>query len=390
MENKILNLIKDIDNILSRAGDKGYDGISLHLGKAGYLVFLCHYYKLSQKEELIPRIDSLSDEIIETVFSKDLPLNFTHGVFGSMWGLKYSNELLDSVFFDEAELAESDHDMLEAIKSLLSGRVNDFMHGGLGGILAINSALINENSAELFDSIVDSSQFEKTGLYLWLDFMDGDNNEHYNLGLAHGQPAYWYFLNYLAQINPKLKSRALEIITESYRIVKKFQFNTDSFPSYGAIGNGEIIANDESSRLSWCYGDLSLANTLILIGKELNSDFLLNEGLALAIRTTKRDAFDKAGVIDLCLCHGAASCITIYTNLFYLTGEMIFKDASEKWIQLAIDFYQTDSVRFYEPEKVAPANYNTSMLNGYVGLGLSLISALDGDLRMWNRCLLLN
>lgn len=390
MNKKILSLIEDIDMTLKQAGDKGFDDVSLHLGKGGLLLFLSHYYKLSQKQELIPRIDALFDEIIEIVFSKDLPLNFTHGVFGSMWSLKYSNAILDSAFFEASELEDSDANMLESVKALLEGKISDFMHGGLGGILAINPNLIRENSRELFTTLLSLSQFDKTGLYLWLDFKDGDDQEHYNLGLAHGQPSFWYFLFYLATLNPDLKPTALHVITESYNSINQFQFNTFSFPSYGALGNNGVIKNNEPSRLSWCYGDLSIANTLILIGKGLENNYLTSEGLELAIRTTKRETFKDAGVIDLCLCHGAASCINIYTNLFYLTGESIFKEASDKWIELTVDFYQKDSIRFYEPEKAGPSKFNMSMLNGYVGLGLSLLAAIDGDLRKWNQCLLLN
>ena len=110
----------------------------------------------------------------------------------------------------------------------------------------------------------------------------------------------------------------------------------------------------------------------------------------MAINTINRDTFESAGFKGLCLCHGASSCICVYDNLYHLTNNVSFQKTSLKWAAKASEFINTHEKLFFQMNGARP-EYLGSMLDGYVGLGLSLISLINTDekLQSWKRCILL-
>lgn len=383
---KVHTVLEDIYKQISFLTEKEYDNYSLHFGKAGLLLFYGHWCKYFSDKNTEHKFSDLFSDVFDSLFEEEQIPNFSHGIYGKIWALKYTNELFDLEFFGIDELESINQIIFDSVVEQLKVGHNDFMHEGLGGILALDKKFLNNNSSYLFDLLLSTSIYKDTSKYLWVDYYNGDE-EKYNLGLAHGQPSFWYFLSYLSKFCNR-EQEARSIITQAYSKVKEFKVN-NYFPSYGTICNNLITIEETYARVgSWCYGDLSIANTLVLIGKSLEIPDLYEEGILLAKNIIQLNNFEKTGLYDLCLCHGASSCISIYLSLFEQTKDSVFATSAQHWVNYSVDFYNKDGIRFYNSSQSMPAKYYASLLNGYIGYGLSLIASLDKTLK-WGQCLLL-
>lgn len=386
---KFVDTIEFIYQKILLLNDNEFNRYSLHYGKAGLLVFLANYYKIKNDKNIESQIQCLIEEIVLNLKNDVNKISFSHGVSGMIWALKYVNNLFSNCFFDDDFFDILDREVLDCTKIIVSNGELDFMHDGLGSILPI---IDTENKSFFIDKIINHSLYDKIGHHLWLEeFLD----EKYiiNLGLAHGQPAMWYFLSLLLE-NEQDVMRISTIVEESYKTMVKYFSNPNAVSRFAAVGYINKQYNFEKKEgcapLSWCYSDLTIANTLVLLGKKLKNNFLYAEGEKMAINTINRDTFESAGFKGLCLCHGASSCICVYDNLYHLTNNVSFQKTSLKWAAKASEFINTHEKLFFQMNGARP-EYLGSMLDGYVGLGLSLISLINTDekLQSWKRCILL-
>lgn len=225
---------------------------------------------------------------------------------------------------------------------------------------------------------------------------DREKQEHpdgfYNLGLAHGIPG---IIALLAKVISAgiAKDKAGRLLEGSVRWLLRQRLEAGKGSCFPAF----VAPNRQSgkSRLAWCYGDMSVASTLLLSARYTGLNWWEQEALAIAAEAAVRDPA-TSGVTDACFCHGTAGLAHIFNRIYHAYPDPRFADAAEYWLR--------QTLQFREPGKGA-AGYlvwgidaqenqvlieKLSLLEGLAGIGLSLLAAVSSIEPCWDRIFLLD
>lgn len=214
---------------------------------------------------------------------------------------------------------------------------------------------------------------------------------YYNLGLAHGIPGIIAFLGnvYDADI---VRSSTRRLLTGAVHWLLAQQMETETglnFPNWVAPGY-----EAQAARQAWCYGEPGIAAALLRAAHALQEPQWAGTALTIARRSASRPP-TRTGVLDACLCHGAAGLGHLYNRLYQVTGDNVIGDAARYWLETALDLRQPgQGVAGYltwEPEEEGadPWVAHTGVLTGAAGVGLALLAATTAIEPSWDRTLLL-
>ena len=214
--------------------------------------------------------------------------------------------------------------------------------------------------------------------------LNPDTHPEINLGLAHGNFGTLAVLikAYRLQQHTNLK----EIIYKlSCYLLKQGKFSEKS--SYFGYTNGD----GKESRLGWCYGDLSNSLVLWHAGKALNDDEIMATAKKMALLAAKRK-IENSSVDDMGLCHGASGNAVIFQSLYKAMNEKPLLDASNYWYSVLLNAFNSEKGlealwRYNPPKKRYEESFG--LLEGYAGIGLSLLSLLELD-SSWKSLLLMD
>jgi len=206
-----------------------------------------------------------------------------------------------------------------------------------------------------------------------------------NLGVPHGITGIILILLLIKEKNqPDFKIDSL--IHHFIEVLLRNVMDKSShfyFPSY-------VVEKDRSyspSILAWCYGDLTSCYAIFKAGKLLDNSTYLNFGLNALIKTTYRNDIHAD---SFSLCHGFASLICVYNELFAMTGNVRFRDTSNKWKNKAFSLfkkeYKTNNLNLNNSKSFIE---DSSLFIGFPGFFLPLFFSKDRMLNEWQKCLLL-
>ena len=167
-----------------------------------------------------------------------------------------------------------------------------------------------------------------------------------------------------------------------------------TFPTmiqYNQLENIKNVTN--TSRLAWCYGDLSSAYVLLEAAQTLNDSSSYNKAISIAIQTTKRKTLEETSVIDAGICHGSSGLALMYILLHRKTKIQDFQDAADFWIQDTLDkaIHEDGLAGFkaWQGQEYGGWINEYGLLEGVAGIGLVLLTYLNPEIPAWYRCLLL-
>jgi len=390
------NRIREIMQFIS---DNQSQGNSLFSGLVGSSIYTAYYYKRYRLEKTYNLLILQLEQIINNLKEYNGSLHFEDGLIGIICGLNIVNEILEySVFENDYFQVYYEFIYNYTLKNFEQGNY-DLFYGGGGGYVSLSSFPSKLNKvriSKLFDTLISTSVVSKTKEMLWLDSQNRKitNKEYFNFGLAHGMPAIWIILTKMATSLSESKQKvALSTVKSSLKSMDKYILNHGDYMfSEFPIGiqlNSKLIEdspdNRISSKLSWCYGDLSIAYALTYCGKTLKSNDLYERGVKLGLYTLHRSDLKSAALEDSCLCHGASSCVMLYDSLSTLTGESAFIKARERWIQLSESFKRP---YLYEFLKLENRDDHHNLLTGSVGVGFVYFSIIDKKFKEWQKIFL--
>jgi lantibiotic modifying enzyme len=206
----------------------------------------------------------------------------------------------------------------------------------------------------------------------------------YNLGLAHGVPGIISAILPALTI-PALSNRAQKLLKQScdWLLMQQLTIKEESFFS-------SYVNDPLPSRLGWCYGDLTIALTLARVGNALKIPQYLTQAEEMALHSAKR-CEKSAGIDDAGVCHGSAGLSLIFQLLNKEIPSIKLEQASIKWLDFTLKLYNEKGMEgLYKPSpQRGNRNESKGFLTGYSGVGLCLISLLNGDTE-WTECLSLS
>lgn len=385
-------------------------------GLAGELLFL---FQLSRYNENVnneqvftEKLSFLQEQLPAYVAQPDL----SRGLTGQGWFLEFINQ---------AQGSEYDPELCEEIDNILTNTIaSDTWHGeiemvlGLSGIAAYAARRAEKlSSNKLYDIIIghyealaiqtsnNTLSWSQPANSVYRFNKEAPESLEFNLGLAHGVPSIIASLLPALKL-PNLHSRTKTLLIQScdWLIGQELEPNQSSsgkksiscFDSYctGYHQENDVLTDKKSneksgSRLGWCYGDLTIALTLARVGNALDLPSYIDKAKALGLHAAKRDHHDAA-ILDAGLCHGSAGLALIFQLLHQQVQAPELLSAANKWLTFTLTMYQEKGLDGLFMYSALSKEYekDTSLLMGYSGIGLCLLSAL-GQEADWADCLLM-
>ena len=381
----IEEILKQLGNSVANLPVKpGYCG--LLSGLAGHLLFL---YKLGlfnsnaiDQTIFDEKLEFIQQQLAATIEKIDL----SNGLSGQAWLLEFLNQ---------SQGEDYDPQMCEEIDTILQdnlaitpwpGEIEMVL--GLGSVAVYGARrLLKSTPANLFDTLIE--HFEQSAIQTgehtlsWSQpstsvyRFNKENKEtpEFNLGLAHGVPGIIAAILPALKI-PHLQQRAKSLLIQSCDWLMAQELDEKQHLSCFASS----CDHKQSSRLGWCYGDLTIALTLARVGNALELPSYLEKAKTLSFHAASRD--QKNGMIsDAGLCHGSAGVALIFQLLAQQLSEPALLETADKWLDFTLNQYREKGLAGFYMFSGLSHEYEEDhgFLMGYSGIGLCLLSALTGD-----------
>jgi lantibiotic modifying enzyme len=372
-------------------------------GYSGAALFYAYYYNLTGKKKHLNKVHEVMLKSIQALSEEELILSHCSGVAGIAWGIQH---LMQAGFAE----GEGMQDIFEEVDDVLGNFMEadlrdnnyDFLHQGLGIAPYFLERLPHPTAEKYLTAVVMHLQrtaMENEHGIRWKDHFSRtsrelENQDCFNLGLAHGIPA---IITILGMIYEKgiAADTALTLIDRSVAWLLAVQNEpetgvTSLYPSL--IGMENEALHGKQSRLGWCYGDLGIAITLWNTGLRTQNQQYQQAAYKIFEHTIQHRDNKNGSVNDACFCHGSAGIAQIFHRASRATGDPLLRQGAGQWTRqtLQMNTWQDGlaGYKFYN----SPTYENCyNLLEGITGIGLSLIASLDKDIDpAWDRCLLLS
>ena len=400
--NEISKALKAIDEILERRTKAETFGLLSGLG--GSVFYFANRFLQTRDERFLDKSLSLLEIIVESA-----NLNSVHGQFNlanpicsPYWII---DQLIKQELLDSTEKPDSKTLGDLVINSVANGELESNRHDVFYGFIG-NGLILLENDPDfhrplilkMVEALNSNVTRDGSGIY-WetpSPFYPSDNYvKTLNFGIPHGSLGIILFLLKCAdtyklhdQLRPLLTSSTNWIIDRLNNENNKLLYQYSSDPS----GSG---------RLGWCYGDQSIAFTLLRFYETYGEQkakvkaYELIEGMVdKPLSQTGISFFPEYKYLDVRLCHGTVSVAHMFRKMYQITNDNNILDLANKWIQITLE-----NLRIYLPQIDRIAAHekgnneiDTSMglLNGLSGVGLALMSFLNPELSDWDKILMLD
>lgn len=375
--NELQNICENIDKNVWSLGDLGLYG-----GRTGIVIFYFYYSKLTGQELYYNKALELLACNLQSVEIDTDNDSFRENIISLYWAIMHlsDNELieadLNSVFGGVEGILFNE--MLNKVKA---GNY-DLFSGGIG----ISEIFVKSKKLPYLSRFVD--ELKKTAIKTDSGFIKWRSPLHsiieapsYNLGLAHGIPSVILNLSKIYNLGIK-KTTSKKLIEGAIKYIFSQKLDGAIFKSTFPGVTADFLYSQESP-LAWCYGDLGLGIALLQTAVNINNDDLKTEAIEILLLTTRRRDLKREGLDKICLCHGTAGISHIYNRAFQYTGIKEFKTEARYWM--------LETINLCRRERKDSCNItDISILKGYAGIGLSIISAISDIEPAWDNCLLLS
>ncbi|TDX00907.1 lanthionine synthetase LanC family protein [Dinghuibacter silviterrae] len=347
---------KALRKIYAELEAEGPDGLpALMSGRAGKALFKFHYLKYQGASDITKRLGKEVHLIAEAAATYP-NRTFCSGTSGIRWFYRF---LADRQMLEDPQLGGFLPE--EALEMLEKGNY-DFLHGAIG--LAHAFLLDAKRPPESF----------------FLRFLASLKKQRTSdLSLAHGLASILKFC--LECYNAGLcRMEAGEMAWDLIQYLLD-HVNEDTELSYFP-----------GARLAWCNGDLGIGYVLYQAGMTFGDPMLIDFAMGVLRHAAGRRGYRRTRVSDGALCHGAAGVAHIFGKIAHKTGDSLFREAADYWIEMTLAWgFHLDVRSGYKKYNPATQMFepDTSLLEGSAGIGLVLLSYITGDFG-WDACLLLN
>jgi lantibiotic modifying enzyme len=389
MKKALLEKIVDIEKSIV----PGSLSPSLHAGEMGKTIFYSHLSSYLQSEKYTAEIERSILSVFDSLNTKYINPTFCTGLAGILFGIEYLKRK------GLIQLEENFDDSIAFLKqSALQYGMNgnfDFLHGA-GGIVycLLTMQEKDEDFINLWLELLwQHAQKNEEGLFVWETVIDATKGSRgLNLSLSHGISSQIVLLSETLKRYPdnKLARQLLEGSIGYLLSCKNKQGTRNKFPSY--IDENRT---GDTSRLSWCYGDLGNAIALWRAGCTVNHEQWKEEAIEILLFSSQRRDLEKESVIDAGFCHGSAGIAHIFNRFYLETGLKEFDEARLYWAGKTIEMAQFNDgmagYKFFDGIEKQYTNKDNA-LDGVVGVALVLLGLLSEkkDDIDWDSCFLMS
>lgn len=357
---------------------------SLMNGKPGVILLQFHLFKATGKAEYREKAGQLISDLLDE-FKNLRSFTYCDGLAGIAYLFQY---LLKEGFLEaemDALLQDCDEILIKVLHRMLDQKNLDFLHGATG----LAYYLLNRYPSPAVTAQAFTALFHKIKI-LVEELMDtgapaneftteknsGPEDRYVNLGMAHGVVAILQlFTRYYAKIEASAENH--DLIRRLAAFLISFESADErtlsAYPSIVKLSGG-ARSTTYNIPLGWCYGDAIVSISLYQAGIALNDNYLINKGLSLALRTTRRGSRQSSLVRDACFCHGSASLAHIYKKWYAYTGNPQFLVLYNHWISETIALCNhPDGIAGYKKFAGEVYTAEAGLLDGACGVAMVLL-----------------
>jgi hypothetical protein len=360
--------------------EKQIESYGLLTGFSGVILLQSLFFEATGNKTFKREINSNIDLLIKNIeFGTVNSPTFCDGLAGIGWLFDYLNEkeiirIKTDEFFEDMDLALN----AEAEKMIAESNY-DLMHGYLGiglyflrrnKFLPVEKLIYSlENSCDKIENEIVWKRFDKFRL----------KKDIYDFGLAHGNASILYFLGKCYKKNilsAKCLSLIKGLINFYFANFQDIENSRSFFPTLKSVETYKKMDSSGYSRLGWCYGDLGILHTLLMVSFWLNDEDLKIKIISFLEKLTYRLEEKDTSIVDPYFCHGSAGVGYIYSHINQMTGKKIFQQASEYWINKTLIYLnQNNNIAYKKNDNEKSEHSKTDdLLNGIGGISLLLIS----------------
>ena len=360
------------------------------------VLFLAQLYLHTGRKVYFHKMNDYLDRILEHIAGQqDISPTFCDGLAGFGWLVSYLAEK-DLIEADQSYFDLFDNALRFHMKNLAEYNMCDPMHGMLG----IARYFLRRNSESdiryALEQVASRIGQGPDGELLW-PVRNRHKAANYDFGLAHGTAGVLYFLDqcFSRNIEPELSRRLGDGLVRFYFLNEQPAAREGSYYPYSIYCNAyrSRERSPVTSRLAWCYGDLSALSVIyrhMLLTRNVEWQQSVIDKLVF---TAHRRNLEQVNIRDAQFCHGAAGLAHMYSRLYHLTGRTEFRDAAVHWIKVTLQMQTPGSATGYlfvrSPEDPVQIP-SDSLLEGSIGVGLALLSALGNKNMDWDEAMMLS
>lgn len=356
---------------------------SLFYGKAGMILSLAHYHSYctgnnvkNQIEKTIKQgIDSILDDIENTPLDGSLMV----GITGISYALRTCYELGLAKDMDNDWFEPLDEIIHQSLEKYLQLKEYDLLRGATGIVVYLQDKSVNGTYIEKYiNSLFDNAVWESKDKCKWIFYSYNEEaikmeyrDDIINLGLAHGMASIVSVLSGLYK-RGYLQEKCEIMIIGAINYLKSVQ-NPNSINQFCGIVY-EKKAKQSSSKLGWCYGDISVGLAIVKAGVNCNKNHLIDYGNQICLKSSERN-IENAGLEEHGICHGYLGTSHIYNRLFAATKQQKYLQSKNYWYNVAFEKrdFDIDLLGFFQTEVIEKKS-----IKKYTGLGV--LQGLSGIL----------
>ncbi|NUO03523.1 MAG: hypothetical protein HUU01_23155 [Saprospiraceae bacterium] len=406
-QKKITSLL---DRLLDLIHQQPLTKDGLGLGRSSISLLNLYYGRFFDDEKYLEKGIRHIEEIFENITNQESSIETIDYYRGLIGFVLVMSHLKNHGFFDLdfEEFEEFDEAIFNwAYREINEGNI-DFLAGSSGALCYFSDRLkggseLSETSratlsgyvGKLLASIWSLVENEETDRFFIVNRhynkVDKRLEKEINYSLAHGMSGLLLNLLNLRE-QPEFEQTCDALLRPAIQTILSLQSSKEHPEPYffiNCLDNNSGKSNYQQ-RIGWCYSDLNLLHVLFRAEKAYGPGFVPQSLLeAASIAVTNRKSHEHTMLDDPFLCHGYAGVAHYYLVLHQLTQKPVFKEASDYWMEHAIEFYEThDNAWFFTKEYTATGNC-LSLFYGNVGVCLCLLSAIYPESSTWSEIILI-
>ncbi|MFD2573226.1 lanthionine synthetase LanC family protein [Spirosoma soli] len=381
--------LKKLNGLIEQASVP-HDG--LLSGNLGVVWYYAHLWLATHEQTYFDQTQTRLEQVFDHMNTEPQLTGASLGSGGAGFGyvLAYLRQrnIID-LDLDE-ELQELDAYLHQTALEWIASDFIDYLHGATGVLHYFTERLGNpaiySYAKEIVEQLLAKAIVDQRGLRLRSFLMDPQECAQTNFSLSHGQAGFLSVLLRAYQrglrldiIPPAIRQGADYFMNNRAPISAEtnqhsfFPFTLDEASRTPTFGN----------RLAWCYGDLN-AILFLYQAADLLKDAQLRKRVDLmGAYTLLRTNQETTLVKDAHFCHGAAGVAQMYRTLHRLTGLDIYQTGYRQWMDTTLSYIDEDLQKATFDDKAA------SLLEGWVGVALTLLSYVSEEELHWSRAFLL-
>lgn len=298
---------------------------------------------------------------------------------------------------EKNEVCDSDYDIIYGLSSsfryLVEFKENEEIEELIKEILRYFVELVSHRQLE--DKIIPNYYIKANKIYS-KEMREKYKNGVINFSSAHGMAGVLSAF-VIAKKNGFIilgQLDAMKVLVETYKKITIRENGLVYWP--GTVDINEYLKNnisiDSRGIYSWCYGIPGIARSLYITAKVLCDEDL--EDLAIEALTCICNSISNIKIDTCIVCHGYCSLLLVLNEMYRDTDNSIYKKGCNELKKIIENKYMKNlafeclgTIAYPQREL---SKYSISILEGLLGIGLTLISSKTGKNTILSKILLIN